>query len=263
MKSKLFLVLLVAVLLQSCKSDKKETYKTKGGVDTENGAGSDVSKKELSGFKLMEQKCYICHFEKPDPSRRDNMLAPPMLRVQEHYLPAYPEKEDFVAAVTSYINNPSEENTLMPGAVKKFKLMPKAVYDEAELKKIVEALYDKDFGSSPKMNMNAILQLNNGKKWKLQPNSMRQIRTIQNKLSSFKSGDLAAYNQLGRDIFNEAKVIMLDDSYSGDIWDEIHIFFSGIEENMHTLMSTDSMGEAKNQVMVLKYKFIEFRNFFN
>jgi len=263
MKNNLFLVLLVTVLLISCKSDKNETYNKKEDVDTEKNADGDASKKELSGFKLMEQKCYICHFERPDPSKRDNMLAPPMLRVQEHYLPAYPEKEDFVAAVTSYVNNPSEETTLMPGAVKKFKLMPKVVYDEAELKKIAEALYDKDFGSAPKGNMNATLQLNDGKKWKLQPKSMKQIRAIQYKLSSFKSEDIAAYNQLGKDIFNEAKVIMLDDSYSGEIWEEIHVFFSGIEENMHNLMSTSSMGEAKNQVMVLKYKFIEFRKFFN
>ena len=263
MKSKLFLVLLLSVLIISCKSDKKETYKATKSIETEKVADSSVSKKELSGFNLMEQNCYTCHFEKPDPSKIDKMLAPTMSKVQQHYLTVYPLKEEFVAAVISYINNPSKENTLMPVSVRKFNLRPKEVYNEIELKKIVEALYDKDFGTSPKTNMNASLQLNDGKKWKLQAKSIQQIRSIQYKLSSFKSDDLAAYNQLGKDIFNEVKVIVLDDSYSGDIWDEIHTFFNGIEENMYTLISTNSLGEAKNQMMVLKFKFLEFRKFFN
>ena len=68
---------------------------------------------------------------------------------------------------------------------------------------------------------------------------------------------------MGKDVFNEVKVIVLDDSYSGEIWDEIHTFFNGIEENMYTLVSTNSLVEAKNQMMVLKFKFLEFRKFFN
>ena len=31
----------------------------------------------------MTQKCYLCHFETPDPSKKDQMIAPPMLRVPE------------------------------------------------------------------------------------------------------------------------------------------------------------------------------------
>ena len=44
--------------------------------------------------------------------------------------------------------------------------------------------------------------------------------------------------QLGKDVFNDAKTIMLDDSYQDELFNQIHIFFAGIENNMHTLMST-------------------------
>jgi hypothetical protein len=81
-------------------------------------------------------------------------------------------------------------------------------------------------------------------------------------LENFQSDAIADYNQLGKDVFNEAKIIMLDDSYTGALWDQGHNFFSDIENSMHALMSTASMDEAKNQVTVLIIKFEEFNNYF-
>ncbi len=63
-----------------------------------------------------------------------------------------------------YVIKDHDDNVFTEGMTVEFNSI---VYEEAELKKIVEALYNKDFGSFPKMNMNARLQLNNGKKWKL------------------------------------------------------------------------------------------------
>lgn len=122
------------------------------------------------GYQLMKQKCFICHLETPDPAKKDQMLAPPMVRVQQHYKPAFPAKDDFIDAVMAYVKNPSEENTLMPGAVKRFKVMPKLTYEDKELQLIAGALYKTDFNSSPNMNSSmqqAKMQLDNGKKWKL------------------------------------------------------------------------------------------------
>ena len=190
------------------------------------------------------------------------MLAPPFLRVQEHYKPAYPQKDEFINAIIAITNNPSLENTLMPGAVKKFNLMPKFVYDQEELRLIAEALYEIDYGSSPKMRMNMDLKLNNGEKWKLKASSIDQVTKIVNDLNEFKSNNIADYNQLGKDVFNEAKIIMLEDSYEGELWEQIHNFFSEIENSMHTLMATTSLDEANNEVTLLKIKFEEFTNYF-
>jgi len=262
MKSKLYIVLLLVVSLTSCKTDKKDTYEKNNGNTLENATQKEVALNTSKGYELMKQKCFICHFETPDPSRRDQMLAPPFLRIQEHYKPTYPKKEEFINAIMAIINEPSEENTLMPGAVRKFNLMPKLVYDQEELRLIAETLYDIDYGSAPKMRMNQDLQLDNGKKWKLSKESMGQINAIINNLDDFQTSDISSYNQLGKDVFNEAKVIMLDDSYEGELWNQIHNFFSDIEDNMHALMATKSLIEAENEVVILKIKFGEFTNYF-
>ena len=260
MKIKSLLSVLLVLSIVSCTTDKKEKInKTNGITEIEN----DVAKNTSKGYELMQEKCFLCHFEKPDPSRRDQMIAPPFLRVQEHYKPTYPKKDDFVAAVMDIINDPSVDKTLMPGAVKKFELMPKIVYDQDELRLIVETLYDMDYGDSPKMRMNNHdLTLNNGEKWKLTEKSIEQINDIVANLNSFNATDISAYNKLGKDIFDEAKMIMLDESYSGELWEQIHTFFNGIEDNMHTLISTKSIDEAKGQVTLLKAEFNQFYDYF-
>ena len=54
----------------------------------------------------------------------------------------------------------------MPGTIRKFDLMPKLNYKDADVKLIAETLYDIDFGDSPRMRMHKKneLQLNNNKK---------------------------------------------------------------------------------------------------
>jgi hypothetical protein len=263
MKINTLSILLSAALLMSCNNAAKK--------ENPINVTSSESKPETElfnskGYELMSQKCFICHFQKPDFAKRNQMIAPPMLRIQEHYKPVYSNKSDFVKATTDFINNPSEEKTLMPGAVKKFKLMPKLIYDEKELQLILESLYDMDFGKAPKMRMEMMdingIQLNNGEKWKLKQVSIQQMNDVIEKVNDFKSDDIVDYNQLGKDVFNEAKKIMLDDSYTGEKFNQIHLFFYGIEDNMHTLMTIKSTDEAKNKISELKNKLNEFKNYF-
>ncbi len=262
----LFLVVLIGIV--GCNTNQKgnegPTYDV-GGDTNINGVVENVEV-ELSGYELMVQKCYICHFGKPDPERKEEMIAPPMLRVQEHYKPAYPNKDEFVTAVLDYFKNPSQEKTLMPGAVKKFNLMPKLLYDDSDVRLIAETLYNYDFGSAPKMRMqmmgNAGIQLNNGEKWKLKPESMKLMNAVIKKVNSFSSDEIADYNQLGKDVFSEAKRLMLDESYTEKEFDQIHLFFSGIEGNMHLLMAIQSMDEAKKQLVELSEKLNKFNSYF-
>jgi hypothetical protein len=76
--------------------------------------------------------------------------------------------------------------------------------------------------------MNKDLRLNNGKKWKLTNESMGQINAVKESLANFNSTAISDYNQLGKDVFDEAKLVMLDESYEGEVWDQIHNFFSDI-----------------------------------
>ncbi len=264
MKPELIIFALFFILI-SCNTNQKKENSELARIAKMDSIGNENIADSV-GYKLMVQKCYICHFEKPDPTKRDKMIAPPMLRVQEHYKSTYPNKQEFINATISFINNPSKETTLMPGAIKKFKLMPKLIYDDKELLLISETLYDYDFGSAPKMRMQILnsngIQLNNGKKWKLKPESITLMEAVINKVNHFNSDDIADYNQLGKDVFSDVKKIMLDDAYTGEKFDQIHLFFYRIEDNMHLLMSIQSMNEARNQFSELKKKLNEFNTYF-
>ncbi len=266
------LLLFVITLSQSCNNQKgtKEAKEVKEVKETNNNTQKEVSKltqeeiENSEGYKLMKSKCFVCHLPKPDPSKSDQMIAPPMMRVKEHYLPYYQDKESFVKAVMSIVKNPSEEKTLMPGAVKNFNLMPKLPYDDNELKMIVETVYDYDFGSMSKqqMKMHGDLKLNNGKPWKIKKETMNEIDQLTDRLYEFKSDNIKDYNQLGKDLFNDAKSIMLDKSYTGEIFNQLHAFFDGIEEDMHTLIKEKSLDKAKEEVKDLQDKFSNFYYYF-
>ncbi len=257
----LTITIAISTFLFSCNNTKTNKSQT---VKKSEKTLSQADIKNSEGYKLMESKCFICHLEKPDPSKKDKMIAPPMLRVKEHYLPNYQNKEDFVNAVVAFTKNPSKDKTLMPGTVKKFNLMPKLNYDENELKLIAETIYDYNFGDAPKMRMqmSGNLKLNNGKRWKLKKESIEKVDSLTNKLYSFKSDNIEDYNKFGKELFNDAKEIMLDKSYTGEKFNQIHNFFNSAEEDMHSLIAEKSVDNAKKTLDDLKEKFNNFYNFF-
>jgi len=259
------------VNLTSCNTSQKENQQDQNYIDpseTEDSRYAEAEKNtspDPQGYELMTQKCFICHLPKPDPSKSAQMIAPPMVQVQEHYKPAYPEKEEFINAMVAFIQNPSREKTLMPGAVKKFNLMPKLLYEENELRLIAETLYEHDFGTAPaRTGKNPVgeLKLNNGSKWVLKKETMDRMNAAMQKINSFDSNELSDYNRLGKEIFDDAKIILLDDSYDGELFDQIHIFFNGIENHMHGLIAADSKAEAEKQLTELRDRFKEFHTYF-
>jgi hypothetical protein len=94
------------------------------------------------GYTLLKQRCFICHREQPAYGKHEGLTAPPMPGVKMHYLRKYKNKEDFIRAVTEWVKNPSEDKSIMKGAVKRFGLMPAFPYPDDELRKIAEALYN-------------------------------------------------------------------------------------------------------------------------
>lgn len=251
-------IIISALFIFSCNSTEKkeETNKTSENkeITTEN-----IKSEE---YKLMEQKCMICHIAKPGPEMKGKMTAPPMMRIKEHYLPSFPNKEDFINAVVEFSKNPTEDKIMMPGAARKFNIMPKLGYSEEELKIIAKVIYDTDFGTMQRMMKMGSLELNNGEKWKLKPEAITQMYEITEKLSNFSSDDIKDYNQLGSDVFNKAKMMMLDKDYDDATLMQIKIFFHGIENDMHKLIGVQSTDKAKSIISELNVKFKEFYNYF-
>ncbi len=262
--SVLFISLIAFTVLLNCTSNNKNELKntTPEKEIKQKTISASVSTK---GYNLMKQKCFICHFPKPDPSKSNKMIAPPMMRVQQHYKPSFPEKKEFINAILTWVKNPNEKGTLMPGAVRKFKVMPHLGYKDEEIKLIAEALFETDFGNVPKMGMmmeHGTLKLNNNKKWKLHKNTISVISSLTTKLENFNSNNIKDYNKLGKEVFDNAKTILLDKSYSEKIFQQLHIFFNNIEENIHLLISAKNINEARKQHLILTHKFINFQNYF-
>lgn len=90
---------------------------------------------------LMQQKCFVCHSPTADQTNR---LAPPMAAVKMHYISKYAERDTFVSAVSAFVKNPTEEQSLMYGAVKRFKVMPKQEFDEQEVAAIAAFIFEND-----------------------------------------------------------------------------------------------------------------------
>ena len=95
------------------------------------------------GKELFKIYCNACHgTEVCDPKSR---LAPPAFMVKQHYTNRFEDKEAFIDRVATWIANPSADRTLMPGAIRRFKLMPPLALTEQDRKAIANYFYDNEF----------------------------------------------------------------------------------------------------------------------
>jgi cytochrome c553 len=94
----------------------------------------------LEGKALMVNNCYICH--SPSAPEMETRVAPPMVAIKAHYLDKYPTKDAFIQAMIAFLNEPTKENALLPGAVARFGVMPKQQYSQDLVEKIAAYMFD-------------------------------------------------------------------------------------------------------------------------
>lgn len=128
---KALLLLALPILLIGC-NQKKEDYKT---------PEKEVADKDhLEGKKLMETHCYVCH--SPNAPEKEGRIAPPMIAIKAHYLSEGVTKEEFVVAMKSFVENPSDNKVRLKGAFERFGLMPKQAFPEGTIEKIANFMHD-------------------------------------------------------------------------------------------------------------------------
>ena len=94
------------------------------------------------GAKVYQTYCMACHV-----AEGKAVIAPPIFAVKDHVIKAYPERDAFIARVVSWAKAPNGDDLLMPGAAKKFGVMPAMPYlADADLNAVAEFLYDTDLG---------------------------------------------------------------------------------------------------------------------
>lgn len=89
------------------------------------------------GRQLFDKYCISCHSIEGAPQ-----TAPPIFGVINHVKAVYPEREAFVERVVAWVNNPNPYDVLMPGAARRFGVMPKLGYPTEDVRKIAEFLYE-------------------------------------------------------------------------------------------------------------------------
>lgn len=110
-----------------------------GSGTTENDAS--LESLAQAGKSLMELNCNSCH----SPTAAENAgIAPPMIAIKKHYLETGMSKEDFSIAIQKWIENPTEENSKMPGAIKKYGIMAKVDYPKETIAQIAAYLFSNE-----------------------------------------------------------------------------------------------------------------------
>jgi cytochrome c553 len=123
----LFPLLAVVALFTRCETDgEKESSEQLSNVDLSHG------------FNLLESNCFSCHSPK---GSHDARVAPPMVAIKNHYIGEETGLEEFSEALIAFVQNPSQENARMKGAIRKFGLMPKMEFSESELRDIAAYIY--------------------------------------------------------------------------------------------------------------------------
>ena len=93
---------------------------------------------------LFNGNCITCHFENKTVS------APSVQNFKRAYISAFPNKEDFINYMSTWVQHPNAQTTLMHDAIKKHELMPELGFDLDTLRQISEYIYYTDFSKSHK-----------------------------------------------------------------------------------------------------------------
>lgn len=112
-----------------------------GEVKSSPDSKKDPSEESLA---LMARNCFACHNPEMDGSPR---VAPPMFKIRNHYFDDETSRDEFIQEIIAFVNNPSEDLSIMPGAVRNFGLMPKMSFKNEDLEKIAGYIYDNDIES--------------------------------------------------------------------------------------------------------------------
>lgn len=92
------------------------------------------------GKQLFTTYCSACHGMTGgmDMSQR---IAPPIIAVKMHYIETHKEQESFVKAISDWVASPDKSKTLMPGAIRRFNLMPAIPVADGDAKKIATYMF--------------------------------------------------------------------------------------------------------------------------
>lgn len=140
----LFTLLLAGVLLVGCEPAK-----------------TDQSESMSFGERTMKTYCFACHNPRtPDAGK---LIAPPLVAVKYYYQEKYPDKDEFIKAMSAYIHKPDESLSINKNWITRFDLMPETFLTDEEVNSIVEHIFNNPI-EEPEW-FPAHFEENHGKPW--------------------------------------------------------------------------------------------------
>ena len=88
---------------------------------------------------LFSGNCVTCHHIDRTIS------APSIVEIKENYLRAFPQKEAFVAYMSTWVAKPNIETSIMHDAIDKYEVMPDLGFDISTSRDISAYIYETDF----------------------------------------------------------------------------------------------------------------------
>jgi len=117
---------------------RKTVFILTGALLSSAHASQTIDDTLTAGKQDYEKLCVACHNA---TSTGTNRLAPPMFAVLNHYIDNQTKLHEFVHNMVDFVTNPSDNKSLMPGAVQQFGLMPKMGYNAEQITSIAKFLY--------------------------------------------------------------------------------------------------------------------------
>lgn len=94
------------------------------------------------GAQLFKDNCAACHMP-DDPSAQ--MVAPPIAGVLMHYERAFPDRAEAIKAISAWAVKPEETSSVLPGALRRFGLMPAVDISPENARTIAEYITSQEF----------------------------------------------------------------------------------------------------------------------
>ena len=107
-------------------------------------ANNDAANSDITqGEQLYKTYCSACHGI-TGGMNMSQRVAPPVIAIKMHYIGPYPDRASFVSAVANWVEKQDVSKTLMPGAIRRFNIMPPVSVSREDAEKIAAYIYQGD-----------------------------------------------------------------------------------------------------------------------
>jgi len=279
----IYIIAVITLVLASCNKTKQDTVSKVEPV-----AVNTMKVEQSEDYTLFKNNCYACH--SVISASHDEIIAPPMEAVKRRYQKSYTSKETFVEAFVNWSKDPKEENALMRGAVQQFKVMPKQVFNETDLKKIAVYIYDNEIeqpewfeahfkeehgggdngmGKGKGMGMQGgqnkwieQMKLDGDNKWDANIETTQGIEKLQKILKNDKSKSTEDFQGLEKKMADVMTNIFDKCTMKGGSHDNLHTFLLPLIKKMDMLKEVSSVKQGKIISMRISSHLTEYKTFF-